>query len=98
MSDRNQNPNQPNPNQKKSPHPARDDQNWEESSGTGSSGKERSTEEPASVANDRGIEGRKRGSMEGDLDESQQESGMNDPVSGSDRDRDRGQNPNRTNR
>jgi hypothetical protein len=98
MTDRKQNQNQPNPTQQKSPQPARDDQNWEESSGTGSSGRERSTEEPASVADDReNIGDRSRRDLDGDREKSQQESGMNDPVS--DTNRTRGtQNPNRDNR
>jgi hypothetical protein len=97
MTDRKQNQNQPNPNQQKNPQPSRDDQKWDEAAGTGSQGRERSTEEPASVAEERGNPGeRNRRTLDGDLDEGQQESGMNDPVSDTNRNRDRGtQNPDR---
>ncbi len=101
MTDRNENQNQPKPGQRKNPNQAQDDQKWDQTSGNkGSTGRDRSKEEPASVADDRGnVSDRNRRDLDGNTDQSQQESGINDPVSDTNRDRsDREQNPDRGNR
>jgi hypothetical protein len=95
MTDRNQTQNEPNPGPQKNPHQKRDDQQWDQTSGKGSPGRERerSGQEPASVADDREHVGDpNRRDLDGDLDEGQVESGMDDPASRPDHSRN-SQNP-----